>query len=135
METAYNKIGRKYVPCGIYHNEEFLNNGLWLIQQNGKSLTSMMWLVGELKDPANVVNHASLQTLALELAKYIGEIQEEGSSSNVDLMKNFRTSGSPKVLGISNWDLAHAILRHIAVLVEQKKKPSNKNKLDKVTPF
>lgn len=135
METAYKKIGRRYVPCGIYHHEEFLNNGLWLVQQNGKSLTSMMWLVGELKDPANVVNHAALQTLALELAKYIGEIQEEGSSSNVDLMKNFRTSGSPKVLGISNWDLAHAILRHIAVLIEPKTKPSKTtNELNK-PPF
>lgn len=135
METAYKKIGRKYVPCGIYHHEEFLNNGLWLVQQNGKRLTSMMWLVGDLKDPANVVNHASLQTLASDLAKYIGEIQTDGSQHNVELMKNFRITHSPRISGISTHDLANAILRHIAVLIEPKTKPSKTtNELNK-PPF
>jgi hypothetical protein len=80
MEKLYKKIGKRYVECG--YNYPDISDGIWLVQSKpgSKSQQSLLWKVGDIKRPVDVVTHAALQSIEDDLANYLMRLCDETSS-------------------------------------------------------
>jgi hypothetical protein len=119
-EKLYRKVGRKYVEATI--PEKFdMPEGVWLIQNKGysRSFMSLMWLVGDLKRPADITTHAAMQSIQDDISGYIMKLTNKDSDEYKDA-KN--TAGSWlndfSYQGVSAADLAMLILRRISLHLE-----------------
>ena len=123
MEKLYRKVGKRYVDCG--YSVPDLSDGIWLVQNNPhcKSLESLVWKVGDLKRPVDVITHASLQTMSDDIAKYIVKLTDENSEEWEDA-KNLLGNGLSGPIGYYNttaYDLATLLIRKIAIEIEKSK--------------
>jgi uncharacterized protein YjbK len=120
-EKLYKKVGRRYIEVSI--PEKFdMDDGVWLIQKmpSGKSFMSLMWLVGDLKRPADITTHAAMQSIQHDISRYIMNLTDKDSNEYQDA-KN--TVGSWlndfSYSGVSASDLALLILRRISTHLEE----------------
>lgn len=120
MEKYYKKIGKKYVEAG--YNIPDITEGIWLVQKNpySKSQTSLIWKVGELKRPVDIVTHASLITMTDKLANYISNLSDDTSEEYKEakeILGGFMY-GPVHLSNISSGDLIGLIIRQISMEVE-----------------
>jgi hypothetical protein len=122
MEKLYRKVGKKYVEAG-YGGVPDLVPGIWLVQKDvhSKSQTSLVWRVGDLKRPVDVVTHAALQSMTSKLAQYLLKLSEEDSEEFKQAKEQLGgyLHGAPSFYNISASDLASLFLRQIAMEVEE----------------
>lgn len=131
MEKLYRKIqkGKRtvYEDAG-YDSVPDLRPGIWLVEHrpSSRSQTSLIWRVGDLKRPVDVVTHAALQSFQHELTKYLMKLGEEGSSELQEareMLGGFISKDKPVgYYNISAADLCSLFLRRIALELEQGQK-------------
>lgn len=120
--TFYEEVGYTSVPD--------LSPGIWLVEHrpNSKSQTSLIWKVGELKRPVDVVTHAALQSFQNELSQYLVKLGQEGSpelDEAREILGGFISKDKPiGYYNISASDLCSLFLRRIALEIEQGEKIS-----------
>ncbi len=69
MEKLYRKNSKgRYEECG-YDVRHDMQDGIWMVQSkpNSKSTTSLVWKVGDLKRPVDVVTVAALESFNSDL--------------------------------------------------------------------
>lgn len=122
METHYRKLPNGKYQAVTTNVHDSLGDGIWVVQHRdyGKSLTSMVWLVGDLKRPADVTTHAAIQSMSSKLTRYIMQIQKPDSKEFFEAqeMLGGYLRGPVQIGNISANDLAKLFLRQIALLVE-----------------
>ena len=124
METLYRKLPNgRYEPVGM-GTDTVLGDGIWVIKTTkiSKSYRSVAYLVGEPKEPKDVLTHASLQSLHDKLTDYIMKLQDENSeeySDAKDVLSGF-LRGPLSLYNISPNDLSTMIIRRIAEECELK---------------
>jgi hypothetical protein len=121
MEKLYRKLSNgRYVEAG--YDTDLMSDGVWLVQTkpSSRSVTSLVWRVGEIKRPADIVTHASLQTLESELGKYIHQLTKEDSAEYQELKKMYGdwVGGPLTIVNVTCSELASLVLRRIAIQLE-----------------
>lgn len=124
METLYRKKENgRYEKATIEFGER-LSDGIWLVQ-NGKhsrSMSSLVWKVGDLKRVTDVVTHSALYSFEQDLTEYLMNLSKEGSEELKDaenLLGGY-LRGAVEFYNISASDLCHLFLRRIAINIETK---------------
>jgi hypothetical protein len=126
MEKLYRKNSKgRYEEFSIGYNHD-LADGIWLVQNkpHSKSFESLLWKVGDLKRPVDVVTHTALYSFESTLTKYLMKLTEEGSTElkeAEDLLGGY-LKGAVGFYNISAADLCHLLLRQIALNVEESEK-------------
>lgn len=116
MEKLYRKKSNgRYESVG--YNIPDISDGIWLVQSKPgiKSISSLVWKVGDLKEPVNVVDLASLHTIKDNLINWLNELQKENSETfnkAKDLFKGHITD-NPKLYNISSSDFIDLLLNEI----------------------
>lgn len=135
MEEVFIKKGRKYISIGLTYENDWLRNGLWLVNSNpgNKSITSLFWLVGETKNLTNVIDQASLIEHAPEITRYIGQLGDENSAEYKEAKEIYGgyIQGGIHVTNASRMDFVNLIFRKLSMLIEEEKRKqieNNKNK-------
>lgn len=110
----YEYIGYSDVPD--------LSDGIWLVQQNksSRSTTSLVWKVGDLKRPVDIVTHASLQAISDDLIRYIMKLSDDQSDEYkeaVEIMGGY-IRGPIHFTNISASDIVSLLIRQIAIAHE-----------------
>jgi len=100
-----------------------LQDGIWLIQSkpSSRSISSLLWKVGDLKRVADVTTHAALQSYGDNLTTYLVKLTDVNSQEYKDAviqLGNF-IRGPIEISNISPRDLSILILRQIAINIEQ----------------
>jgi len=125
MERLYRKVekGRRTV----YEEYGFggvpdLVEGVWLVQKHksGGSQTSLIWRVGDLKRPVDVVTHVALMSMEQELVRYLmnlSDVKSEEYKEAKDMLGGYLSH--PPVYNISASDICSLFLREIAKKLEQ----------------
>ena len=125
MEKLYRKVGKRYKPAGLGSIPD-ISDGIWMVQTNptSKRQTSLLWKVGELKRPVDVVTHASLQTMEEDIIKYISKLSDEESEEYKEAKEicGGFLRGPVGFSNISPADLATLFLRRVAINIENEKK-------------
>ena len=114
MEQYYIKQGRKYVPSGVdYPN---LTDGIWLVTNNKKRASNLVYFLGDLKKPIDLNNHAFLHQFSDDLGVYIMKLQDNQSNEFKDAKETLGgwINEPVKISGISPNDLSILILRFIS---------------------
>lgn len=133
MEKLYKKNDKgRYVECG-YDTRHEISDGIWLVQSkpNSRSTTSLLWKVGDLKRPVDVVTISALQSFSDELTDYLMRLTEEGSQElkeAKELLGGY-LHGAVQYGNISAADLCSLFLRRIAVECEETTVPKSWNEL------
>lgn len=123
MEKLYRKKENgRYEPIG-YCAGQTLEDGIWLVQSEPgiTSMTSLLWKVGEVKRPVDVVSFAAITAMADKIGRYLSNLREKDSEEYKEaenLLGGYLT-GEIRYYGISPYDLASLVLRKIAFLVEE----------------
>lgn len=121
-EKLYKKVGRKYIEVPMPERYD-MSDGIWLVQNKSysKSFESLMWKVGDLKRPVDIVTHASLQTLTDDLGVYLNKICDPNSEEYLDAKKvcGGYLDSPPAYYNISATDLVTLFLRKIALNLEE----------------
>ena len=122
MEKVYRKDEKgRYHSVG-YNDVVDLPDGIWLIQSNpsSKSITNMVWKVGDVKRPVDVVTHASLQAMGRELCSYVQKLSDVQSQEYKDAEKicGGYLKGAVNFTNVSPADLVSLMLRQIAFKIE-----------------
>ena len=81
MTPIYRKNSKgRYEECG-YDVRHDMQDGIWMVQSKpySKSTTSLVWKVGDLKRPVDVVTIAALESFTDDLTQYLMKLTEEGS--------------------------------------------------------
>jgi hypothetical protein len=122
MEKIYRKDEKgRYYSVG-YNDVVDLADGVWLVQSkpSSKSITSMVWKVGDIKRPVDVVTHASIQAMERDLVKYIQKLSDINSQEYKDAEKicGGYLRGAVNFTNISSTDLVSLLLRQIAFKIE-----------------
>lgn len=133
MEALFRKNSKgRYEECG-YDVRHDMQDGIWLVQSkpSSKSTTSLVWKVGDLKRPADVVTIAALQSFEMDLAQYLMKLTEEGSEELKDAQKILGgyIRGAVQFSNISASDLCSLFLRRIAMECEETAVPKTWNSL------
>lgn len=122
MEKLYRKKsnGRYQEVIGY---TDTLSDGIWLVQTNphSRSMSSLVWKVGDLKRIADITTHASLQSYEDDLTNYLMKLTDSNSQeykSAVEQMGNW-IKGSIGYSGISARDLCILFLRQLAINIEK----------------
>lgn len=122
MEKLYRKKANgRYVEDSYGFNED-LSDGIWLVQTkpHSRSVSSLLWKVGELKRPADIVTHASLQALESQLAQYLVKLSDESSEEYKEAKEICGGyMKAPPVYNIPASDLVTLFLRKMAIELEQ----------------
>ena len=110
----YEKVG--------YWNVPDLSDGIWLVQTNphSRSVSSLIWKVGDLKRPVDIVTHASLQAVADKIVSYLmklGDIDSDEHKEAVDIMGGY-IRGPIHFSNISASDIVSLLIRQIAIVHE-----------------
>lgn len=119
MEKMYRKLpSGRYEYIG-YSGIPDLSDGIWLIQNKpgSKSTSSLVWKVGDLKRPVDIVTHASLQAMSDDLTRYImklSDIQSDEYKEAIDIMGGY-IRGPIHFSNISASDIVSLLIRQIAI--------------------
>jgi hypothetical protein len=122
METLYRKKknGRYEEVIGY---TDTLSDGIWLVQTKpySRSLTSLVWKVGDLKRIADVTTHAALQSYEDDLCNYLMKLTDVNSEEYKDAMNQLGgwIRGPIGYTNISARDLCILFLRQIAINIEK----------------
>lgn len=122
MEKMYRKLpSGRYEYIG-YSGVPDMSDGIWLVQTkpHSKSITSLVWKVGDLKRPVDIVTHASLQTMTDKLSGYLmklGDDQSDEYKDAVELMGGY-IRGPIHFANISASDIVSLLIRQIAIKYE-----------------
>lgn len=124
-EKLYKKVGKRYVEVSL--PEKFdMQDGVWLVQSEpySKSFSSLMWLVGDLKRPADITTHAAMQSIQYDVARYLVKLIEKDSKEYNEAKEILGGYFCDNIgfYGISASDLAKLILRQIALHLEDGEK-------------
>lgn len=119
MEKLYRKIGKKYVSVG--YDVTDLPDGIWMVQSNpmSKRISSLVWKVGELKRPVDVVTHAAIHSMEDGLIQYIEKLRDPESPEFIAAREQTGLSEPIGLYNISGSDFATLLLGQIARMVEQ----------------
>jgi hypothetical protein len=100
-----------------------LQDGIWLIQTkpSSRSISSLVWKVGDLKRIADVTTHAALQSYEDDLTNYLVKLTDVNSQEYKDAVIQLGSWIKQPIdfTGISPRDLSILILRQIAINIEQ----------------
>jgi hypothetical protein len=100
-----------------------LQDGIWLIQSkpSSRSISSLMWKVGDLKKITDVTTHAALQSYEDNLTNYLVKLTDVNSQEYKDAVIQLGSWIKQPIdfTGISPRDLSILILRQIAINIEQ----------------
>lgn len=123
-EKLYKKIGKRYVEVSIVERFEFdMGDGIWIVQNKPgcKSISSLVWRVGDLKRPVDIVTYAGLLTLEDKLASYLTKLGDENSDEFKEAkeLKGSWINGPIKYYNISANDLVNLFIRKISTHLEQ----------------
>ena len=119
MEKMYRKLpSGRYEYIG-YSGVPDMSDGIWLVQTNphSRSVSSLIWKVGDLKRPVDIVTHASLQTMSDDLVSYLmklGDIDSNEYKEAVDIMGGY-IRGPVHYANISAHDIVSLLIRQIAI--------------------
>jgi hypothetical protein len=123
METLYRKKknGRYEEVIGY---TDTLSDGIWLVQTKpySRSLTSLLWKVGDLKRIADVTTHAALQSYEDDLCNYLMKLTDSTSDEYKDAVETIGSGWIKGPIGYSNIsarDLCILFLRQIAINIEE----------------
>ena len=122
MEDMYRKLpSGRYEKVG-YWNVPDLSDGIWLVQNKpgSKSTTSLIWKVGDLKRPVDIVTHASLQAVADNLISYLMKLSDDQSDEfkeAVEIMGGY-IRGPIHFTNISASGIVSLLIRQIAIAHE-----------------
>ena len=125
MEKLYRKIkkGNRYIYEEYgYGSVPDLVDGIWLIQsgKSYRSQTSLVWKVGDLKRPSDIVTHASLQTMERELCEYLLKLSDEKSEEFKEAKETLGwTFSQPIIYNASISSITTLFIREIAKKLEQ----------------
>jgi len=123
MEKLYRKKENGKYEC-VGYDYDNLSDGIWLVQTNphSKSMTNLMWRVGDIKKPVDLVTHASLQTMEHKISIYLSQLTQESSPEFKELKKMYGdwVRGPLQINNLSFCDLTSIILRQIAIQIEEK---------------
>jgi hypothetical protein len=100
-----------------------LQDGIWLIQTkpSSRSISSLVWKVGDLKRIVDVTTHAALQSYEDNLTNYLVKLTDVNSQEYKDAVIQLGSWIKQPIdfTGISPRDLSILILRQIAINIEQ----------------
>jgi hypothetical protein len=122
MEKVYRKNSKgRYEVIG-YNNIPDLSDGIWLVQSNSgsRSITSLVWKVGDLKRPVDIVTHASLQAISGKLTSYLMKLSDDQSDEYkeaANIMGGY-IRGPIHFTNISAHDIVSLLIRQIAIKYE-----------------
>ena len=123
MEKLYRKKENGKYEC-VGYDYDCLSDGVWLVQTkpHSTSMTNLMWRVGDIKKPIDVVTHASLQTMEDKISSYLYQLTQESSNEYKELKKMYGdwVRGPLQIVNFSFCDLTSIILRQIAIQIEEK---------------
>ena len=126
-EKLYKKVGNKYVEVSVGERYE-MTDGIWLVQSgtHSKSVKSLMWKVGDIKRPVDVVTHAALYSLEDKLSKYLLQLNDTSTIEWQDLKKKLQgyLNGPVGVYNISISDFIGSLLTKMAEDLEMGEKAS-----------
>jgi hypothetical protein len=122
METLYRRIVKDGEEIFEPVETEFrdrLPDGIWVIQTKpgSRGITSAAYMVGNIKKPADLVVHASIQSMGDEISRYLTSLNDEKSEEHQeaqDILGGF-LRGRVEFYNISAHDLAMLILRQVAI--------------------
>jgi hypothetical protein len=80
-------------------------------------MTSLVWKVGDLKRPVDIVTHASLQAVADKIVSYLmklGDDQSDEFKESVEIMGGY-IRGPIHFTNISAHDIVSLLIRQIAI--------------------
>jgi hypothetical protein len=119
MEKLYRKTDKgRYESIG-YNGIPDLSDGIWLVQSSpsSRSVTSLVWKVGDLKRPVDIVTHASLHAVGNKLTSYLmklGDDQSDEYKEAVEIMGGY-IRGPIHFSNISAHDIVSLLIRQIAI--------------------
>ena len=119
MEKMYRKLpSGRYEYIG-YSGVPDISDGIWLVQNKpgSKSTTSLIWKVGDLKRPVDIVTHASLQAISDNLVSYLmklGDDQSDEYKEAVEIMGGY-IRGPIHFANVSASDIVSLLIRQIAI--------------------
>jgi hypothetical protein len=122
MEKMYRKLpSGRYEYIG-YSDVPDLSDGIWLVQTKpgSRSVSSLIWKVGDLKRPVDIVTHASLQAVADNLISYLMKLSDDQSDEfkeAVEIMGGY-IRGPIHFTNISAHDIVSLLIRQIAIAHE-----------------
>lgn len=121
MDKLYRKVGKKYVSVG--YDIPDISDGIWMVQSkpSSKRQTSLVWKVGDLKRPVDVVTHAALQTMEKDICSYIMKLSDENSEEYKEAKEicGGYLMGPIGFTNISPSDIATLFLRRVAINIEK----------------
>ena len=123
MEKLYRKKknGRYEELIGY---QDTLSDGIWLVQTKpySRSLTSLMWKVGDLKRIVDVTTHVALQSYEDDLTRYLMKLTDANSDEYKNAVETIGSGWIKGPIGYSNIsarDLCILFLRQIAINIEE----------------
>jgi hypothetical protein len=125
MEKLYRKKsnGRYQEVIGY---TDTLSDGIWLVQTkpSSRSMSSLVWKVGDLKRIADVTTHVALQSYEDDLCDYLMKLTDANSEEYKDAVNQMGgwIKGPIGYSNISARDLCILFLRHIAINIEKDKR-------------
>lgn len=124
MDKLFRKVGKRYVPVG--YDIPDISDGIWMVQTSpsSKRVTSLLWKVGDIKRPVDVVTHASIQSMEDDVCNYLMKITDENSEEYKEAKEicGGFLRGPIGFSNISPSDMATLILRRIAINIENENK-------------
>lgn len=123
METLYRKKKNgRYEKVIGYH--DVLSDGIWLVQTKpySRSLTSLVWKVGDTKRLTDVTTHAALQSYEDDLTDYLMKLTDVNSEEYKNAVEQMGIGWIKGPIGYSNIsarDLCILFLRQIAINIEE----------------
>jgi hypothetical protein len=133
MEKLFRKNSKgRYEECG-YDVRYDMQDGIWMVQSKpySKSTTSLVWKVGDLKRPVDVVTIAALESFTDDLTQYLMKLTQEGSEELEEAKEILGgyMYGAVGYQNISASDLCSLFLRRIAMECEETAVPKSWNSL------
>lgn len=119
MEKMYRKLpSGRYEYIG-YSGVPDMSDGIWLVQTNphSRSVSSLIWKVGDLKRPVDIVTHASLHAVADKIVSYLmklGDIDSNEYKEAVEIMGGY-IRGPIHFANVSASDIVSLLIRQIAI--------------------
>lgn len=124
MEKLYKKVGNRYVEAG--YNSPDLVDGIWLIQskEHSRSMTNLVFRVGDLKEPRDVITQGALMSIQDDISSYVLKLTKEDSLEFKNLKSQYAgwVHGPLGVYNISIGDFVSVILNKIAENLERTEK-------------
>lgn len=123
MEQLYRKKENgRYEKAGLGGLPDLVD-GIWLVQNTSysKSLTPLVWRVGDLKRPVDVVTHAALYGMTDKLVKYfmaLGNKESEEWKEAKEVLRDWLRD-EIFVANVSPNDIISLLLRKIAMIIEE----------------